>query len=345
MGRLTKEQVIWGLEPSSDVSIHSALYWYRNMKSNTIKKEWAIKFLCGMYNYTQEQLNKIPEFYLSAIGAMSRMLDRGFEFDDSEFDKIKEKVDKLVLKYDIPTEPKITKKYPSQINPVADKIGKQMTQFDLVIDSLVTGVKKNWDKPILDDTLNKSNLVELQRYYAKELQELLLAYERDEVVSELYNIPRLSLRRVINYHNDILDLLSKQISVKSTRVVKKKKQSKVSPVRKLKFLRVDTNTGVSSINPEKIIGATKLVVFNIKNRQLIVYKSLNGGFTVSGTTLKNFDSETSFGKILRKPKDQLPIFVTSAKLKTDKLFDDINSVPKSVTGRINASCVLVRVFK
>jgi hypothetical protein len=347
-----KEQVFWGKEPTWDsktrCTIHEALYWYRNMKDDTIKKAWAIEYLSKEFQYNKTKLDDIPDFHLSGVGAIARMVSRGFEPDEKTISDVVNRVDKLINKYSESTKREVEKpngKYPHQIDPIGTKIGNQMSDFDVVVDGVISG-DKQWKVPEISDLLNRTNLLEIRKYYQKSLDEYQNIYDSDENEDENgYNIPRLTLRRLIKLHEEILDKLQSKISVKSTKTIRKKKKSKVSPVKKLKYLTIDKETGISSKNPEKIVGASKLVVFNTKNRQLIIYYANESGFSVKGTTLQNFDSETSCAKILRKPKDQLPKFVTSAKLKTDKLFNDINAVKKTVTGRINSNCIIVNIFK
>jgi hypothetical protein len=143
---------------------------------------------------------------------------------------------------------------------------------------------------------------------------------------------------------------------KATR--KPRKLSKKSPeqvIKKLKYKISDEKYAVSSIPPEKIIGANCLVVFNAKTRKLgIYYTSMEdptgvgregSGLYVKGTTLEKFNDETSVSYTLRKPMDQLQEVKT---LNTRKKFENwlskLTTTPVKMNGRINPETVLLAVY-
>jgi hypothetical protein len=98
-----------------------------------------------------------------------------------------------------------------------------------------------------------------------------------------------------------------------------------------------------SIEPAEIVGANMLFVFNTVNRQLAYYEANDeDGFTVRGSTLHHFNPETSMGKTLRWPEKQLDqVFDTHDPV---RWYSYIKSVPKSLTGRINKHCILLRAI-
>ena len=80
--------------------------------------------------------------------------------------------------------------------------------------------------------------------------------------------------------------------------VRKAKKAKVisaqQKVSKLNFLQEDVDNKITSIEPSKIVGAEILYLFNAKTNQLIYYHSMDrGGLDVTGTTIKNFDTDKS----------------------------------------------------
>jgi hypothetical protein len=99
----------------------------------------------------------------------------------------------------------------------------------------------------------------------------------------------------------------------------------------------------TSIEPAEIVGKQVVLVFNTVNRQLALYhsKSLDG-FTVKGSTLKDWSPSRSESKTLRWPETQLG-HVRDADDPVN-WFDAIRAKPKALTGRINKHCILLRAW-
>lgn len=139
---------------------------------------------------------------------------------------------------------------------------------------------------------------------------------------------------------------------------KPRKLSKKAPeqlVRKMKYKISDEKYAVSSIPPEKLVGASCLIVFNSKNRKLgIYYTSVEdptgvgrdgSGLNVKGTTLTRFDEEKSVCCTLRKPMDQLQeVKQLNTRKKFENWFENLSTTPIRMNGRINPDTLLVAVY-
>lgn len=127
--------------------------------------------------------------------------------------------------------------------------------------------------------------------------------------------------------------------------VGKRKVIKADKVIKgLKFLKNSDEFKIESINPERIVGASVVWVFNVKIRQLACYQVHEGGsLTVKGTTLHNFDPEKSAVRTLRKPEEILPKILDSTRKQCEKLFIGLSTKPLKASGRVNKDCVILRV--
>ena len=134
---------------------------------------------------------------------------------------------------------------------------------------------------------------------------------------------------------------------------KKKVYSADKLVAKLKFLKVDSKYSLTSVNPEEIIKANELWVFNVKSRKLGKYiassidpKGLGRdgtGLSVKGTTIIGFDEKLSIQKTLRKPPEQLKEFKAAGKVALRKFLEDINTTDTKLNGRCNLDTVLLKV--
>ena len=132
------------------------------------------------------------------------------------------------------------------------------------------------------------------------------------------------------------------------------KTRKINPlkmVRKLNYLKsvvIDAGTlesyTLKSIDPEKIIGASVLWVYNAKTRKLGKYEATEGSqLMVKGSTIMNFD-KASYCKKLRKPAEILTKLAGAGKVEQRKLLDVVNAKPALLNGRINKDVILVRTF-
>ena len=124
---------------------------------------------------------------------------------------------------------------------------------------------------------------------------------------------------------------------------KRKTYSAGRLVSKLKYQDEFKKLKLVSVNPEKIIGATELWVFNTRYNRLGVYRAVNSvrGFSVKGCTIQHFDENESVQKTARKPKEALNV-LNKRSLKA--MFKNMKTKEQSLTGRINAQTILLGVF-
>jgi len=332
MSRVTNtNQIAYGKEPmppKNQVFMDSKAYnlflstsfnWYNNMVKDADKKKWVIDW--GIVNgFNANDLKLIPETYLTTMGSMVRLYENGFEFNDNHYQKIFDTLSDLVFRFKNPQSDQ-----PKMKRITVDKVGLVMTVFDNAIDNVMDG--KSYETLTIDQPLSAPNVNELKSYYNRQLADL----------GEDSNL--------VNVHNEILTLLAGKIKKSAPRKPRVKKPVPAKKqVSKLNYMLKDNNFGLKSINPEKIIGASKLVMFNVNNRKLTVFYADEGGFSVSGSTLRNFTDQSAC-KTIRKPSDKLPEFLSAPKVRTDKVFKLVKSVKSKVTGRINKHNILLKVFK
>ena len=139
---------------------------------------------------------------------------------------------------------------------------------------------------------------------------------------------------------------SERLSQNANKMRKPRKKKAVSAeklVSKLKYKEKDNTFKIQSINPQTIVGATQLWIFNTKTRRLALYNASDrGGLSLKGSTLKNFAEDLSFSKTLRKPEKVLTSILEGGKIVLRRLMDDINGKSYKLNGRINKDCVILR---
>lgn len=145
----------------------------------------------------------------------------------------------------------------------------------------------------------------------------------------------------IGFYKDCIEFLS---YIHEAKKILRPRKPKVVTVEKklklLKFKKTDQEFGISSINPEKILGSKVLWVFNSKYRDLIKYES-SEGFDIKGTTLQNVTSSSK--KKIRKP-EFLSTFTTSTKARMDKEFEGLKTKESPHPSRINEDTIILKVF-
>jgi len=171
-------------------------------------------------------------------------------------------------------------------------------------------------------------------------------YKRCEQAVEGYShIKRPELNRRIKECNAMLEDLDRIKAAKKAVRKTNKTPSLEKQVSKVKYKKEDNDFKIVSINPAQIVGKTHLLCFNTKTRKLIEYKTEStDGFIISGTTLKNINSE-SRAWTLRKPMDILPQALSSTPKQFEKLVKEITTKPSVPNGRINGDTILLRVLK
>lgn len=130
----------------------------------------------------------------------------------------------------------------------------------------------------------------------------------------------------------------KPIKKQVVRIAKPKPPAKL--VAKLRYQKTFAELGLTSIDPEKIIGASELFVYDTASRTLSLFVSKTR-LSVDGINIVNYDEEKSFAVTIRKPEQLFAVkpnhrSMTSA-MKT------IKSVRRPVRKRLAATTILLSV--
>ena len=152
-------------------------------------------------------------------------------------------------------------------------------------------------------------------------------------------------KKLMDFYGLIVDDIDRVIknATAQRKPRKRKTHSAGRLVGKLKYQEEFKKLKLVSINPEKIIGATELWVFNTRYNRLGVYRAVNSvrGFSVKGCTIQHFDETESVQKTARKPKEVLNV-LNKRSLKA--MFKNMKTKEQPLTGRINAQTILLGVF-
>ena len=189
----------------------------------------------------------------------------------------------------------------------------------------------------------------IKDWLTKQRDEYKEAYDKTcpQMVEGYSYLSKPALRNRIKALDELLNELvlykSSKSAARKPRV--KKPKSAIKQVQRLKYLNESKDHAIVSCDPTRIIGANTFFAFNTKYRRLTVFKARNrDGFTVTGSTIKDFDEDTSFAITLRKPNDYLPILASKTERQIEKALKELKTKRKSANGRINQDTILIRAL-
>ena len=187
----------------------------------------------------------------------------------------------------------------------------------------------------------------MRQFYIDCFNELVDVYNKDnEYYLEAWSHLKPKYhKKMMDFYGIICDDIDRLIknATAQRKPRKKKTLSAERLVKKMKYQTEFPKLKLVSINPEKIIGANELWVYNTKYNRLGVYRAENSirGFSVKGTTIQHFDTTESIEKTARKPNEVLSNLKKGSLKKTLK---EMKTKEKQLTGRIGKDIILLGVF-
>jgi hypothetical protein len=196
-----------------------------------------------------------------------------------------------------------------------------------------------WAQPQLDEMLELQSVLDKKNRTDFE----------DQLVEGYSHLGKRQIKAVVEMWSSILDAAKSYGSVKKAERAPRKRKP-VPPekmVKKLKFLKKDDATGLVSIDPTKLIGASEVWVYNVKTRKIGIYLAddYSKVLSVKGASLLGFSTKDSRQKTLRKPETQLKEFLTLGKPAARKWLEKVKSTDIALNGRTNEHTILLRAYK
>ena len=239
-------------------------------------------------------------------------------------------------------------------NTIQDRIQNQVENYVSALEAQVDDFINNDYKlkyDVYNDLISRGcksvHARKMRSLYRDCYNDLVDVYNKeDDFNQEAYShLKPKHQKKLMDFYGLIVDDIDRVIK-NATAQRKPRKQKTHSAERlvgKLKYQEEFKKLKLVSINPEKIIGATELWVFNTKYNRLGVYRAVNSvrGFSVKGCTIQHFDETESVQKTARKPKEALNV-LNKRSLKA--MMKNMKTKEQSLTGRINAQTILLGVF-
>jgi len=239
-------------------------------------------------------------------------------------------------------------------NTIQDRIQNQVENYVSTLEGQVddfinSDYKLKYD--VYNDLINRGcksiHARKMRPLYRDCYNDLVDVYNKeDDFNQEAYShLKPKHQKKMMDFYGLVVDDLDRIIknATAQRKPRKRKTYSAGRLVSKLKYQDEFKKLKLVSVNPEKIVGATELWVFNTRYNRLGVYRAVNSvrGFSVKGCTIQHFDETESVQKTARKPKEALNV-LNKRSLKA--MFKNMKTKEQQLTGRINAQTILLGVF-
>jgi hypothetical protein len=352
------EPIYTNVEGKSEQSVLiNAFNWYNYNCGKKEAKEFVLDYL-KFIGRSKNEIFAIRSISESKINLqfswLARMLCLGFVPSNKtkQFIATKYKELLIVANNDLKTT-KVVTEDTSKVNiqdRIREKASEETGEVESLIDDFVLGGCKN---PInMESYFRSRNLSSvvmtkicntfIER--AKEIEEVLTS--DDPQLKEGYsNFTKPELRKFKEFLNSIVITANSCASIKPTRKKRKVKEKPATVlVAKMNYAKDFAELGLISVAPEKIIDALQIWTYNTKTKLLGVYNADNPkGLSVKGSTLQNFNEQTSIGKRLRKPAVTIKELMEASKVKTKKILSDLSTKEISLTGRMNSDTIILKI--
>jgi hypothetical protein len=233
----------------------------------------------------------------------------------------------------------------NKVNEVYDLVA----DIDVALDQFLKKEIKTFDvTELLNKQQPKKYTVESIRDDYKKLFDELSLYETDSTIKEIYRL--MSERMFKSYRSlieKIIDDMSDWLQDNKRVIHRRKRRKKIKTpeelVKTTQFQERDDDLGLVSFHPVKIIGATFLLTYNTRYKKLAYFKSNEGGFSMKGCTLQNFDESASVEKIIRKPEEVLSEAINWTRLNAQRSLKNLKTKEYVPTGRLNMNTIVLKV--
>lgn len=235
----------------------------------------------------------------------------------------------------------------AMLNQVREKIGN----IDQYLDDFVFGRENKLDviAYIKNCGLSPMHVRKIYNIYQKEKEEYM-SILGDKEMEEAYRfLNEKKIKKVVSFYDDLLEKLDTFIKLNSTRRKKKTKKPSVAKlVSKVNYLKESESLGIVSISPDKIIGSQIVVLFNEKTKKITILNAADrSGLQIKGTTIYNYDNQTSLVKGVRSNinvQEFIQEIASKPRTTIKKMFDGLTTKESPATGRINGDTLIIKIF-
>lgn len=342
-------------EKKYTTSLMKALNFYNASYDNKDKRKW---FMSYVGKAEADVFNKIEsDFEFRSIGTMVRLKQREQYLDRRELDYIKSEIERLrnyvktvsSLKAAPIEKVKEEKPVVSIQDRIKDAASLHIAEFNGMFDDFFQNdIEPNFAAYLKTNEVSPQVSKLIPDAFISlwnEMQELIEGKDK-QLIEGYSHLKKAKIKKICKFIEDLESACAQQVvTAKSARKPRVKKEKPPSVVaRSVKFMKDFAEFGLTSVKPEKIIGASEVLVYNTKYKKVQIYRAINGGaLGIKGTSIIDYEVASSGSKTLRKP-EQIKDFVEMTKRNFATAFKSLTTKEAAVNGRINEECVIVKVF-
>lgn len=328
-----------------DHSLLINLNYYSHDVDNKRKKAFALEF------WSKEgkdivKISKLDDSQFNTAGALAHMISvRNLGLTQSDLDKMDDIYNRLVEH--IPSTNVVSKTVGTPvIKERLNRSSEYIAELEGAIDNLLTKDEiLNVKLFITKNGIRAYELKSISDWFSarlKEYQEVLT--DTDQLREGYSNLGKRGLNKLVNFVTDIVTNANDQIlSLKSKKIKPTKKKPPIEVVKYMKYQLEESELGLKSVHPTKILESNEIYLYNVEYRRLIRVVGLDGGLSVAGTTITNFDHTKTTQKTVRKP-EILKGSQSLGKKELRLLYDNLTSKDSPYTGRTNDNTIILTVY-
>lgn len=299
-------------------TLGSALNFYSQHFDYSDSKKWALDWLKKQYPDEYERLKNEPDRSFSNRGYVCRMLQRGFKGTNELYDQLTTFFKGIT--------PRVVDVDPSQSKKKASTV--TVNEIILRIEDAIDDILSDREPRTIDLSIDTKKLADCRSWIEKEVLE---ASEQIEKFKAILSCLETTYRRA----GGISEKLVKTPSKAPTTVPQKKVA--IQAIKTVTYLKEDKELGLVSVSPAKIVGAKKAFLYQTKYKVGMVFVAKEGEtLTITGSSIRNFDSSQSYMKTIRKPKEFF---------KANNIFVEIGALlskRQSITSHISDTTIIVK---
>jgi hypothetical protein len=334
--------------------LKNGLNYYNYKYSHKDAKNWTVKWMEKDKKYSDilPKFKSLKDHQVSfTFGSICKMSLDGASLETETVSRIENSIHNAIDRYFVEIK-NPEKKTNTNVISIQDRIRDKANLFmgeyiEGEFDNLRTNLfKSDFDmgKVLNEHEVSGAVATIIASTYQVWVDEFQEAIDGDEYMKEAYSgYTRASLKALMKFTKKIVK--DAEFHVEKSKAIRKSAKKKVVPadklVKKLNYKKSDPELKIVSESPTKIIGANEVWLYNVKTRKLIHVVG-DDLLTVSGTTIKNMDSNKSEMKTLRKPAEQLLEFKKARKTTVRKFMDILTTKSSKFSGRMSNDIIILK---
>lgn len=348
------ERTVFPETELSELELLGCLGWYNNVKSPKDAKEYVIDWMVTTCDCRLPALKKTSDLWIRpTAGWLARMLTHGANISDQTIDTFHRLINESIRA--TPFEEPEDSDTEETVKPVRPARGPRtedvLADVEDALDDWRTQPFSFYGYLVARKT-DTALVGPVIAFYVPLADELNLALTgKDKEVRDAYSyLNKTELRRYASFVNNIVADGQRYVQEGKPVTVRKPRKKKEIPIERrlanLLYLKEYRPNQLKSVEPEKLLGASEVWLFDTVSKKLhVVVASSPKGLDLVRTTLVGFDPAASGSKrIGRGTSRTLDAILKGTKQSTKRVFDELSNDRLETLGRSNRNTIILRVF-